>query len=325
MDSVTQFALGAAIGEATLGRKAGYRAALWGGVCATLPDLDSFVPFADAVASFTYHRSASHSLLVLPLLVPLLVWMIRKAHPGLAGFRKQWYLLVFLALETHPLLDAFTVYGTQLFWPLSEYPVSGSTVFIVDPAYTLPLLIGVMAALCLSRQKNTGHRLNYAGIVLSSCYLAWTVGAKIHVEYRAREALQRQNIEYSRLMSTPAPFNTIVWRVIAMQEHGYVDGFYSFRERQDTIKFTHYSSDRSLLRGIETHWPVRRLQWFTHGFFKVSADQGAIFMTDLRMGLEPNYIFRFKVAEISNPHPVPVTSVLMPEFTGGPGLARMTD
>lgn len=316
MDTITQLALGAAIGEATLGRKIGYRAALWGGICGTLPDLDSFIPFADAVARFTYHRSASHSLIVLALLTPLIVWLILKIHPKLFQYRKRWFLLVFLAFETHAILDAFTVYGTQLLWPLSMYPVSWSTIFIVDPAYTLPLLIGVISALALTRKKNIGVYLNYAGLVLSSLYLSWTVTAKFYIEHKAIQSLRDQGIVYSKLMSTPAPFNTIVWRIIAMDETGYYDGFYSVLDKADDIEFTHYPSDNSLLTGIESHWPVKRLKWFTHGFYKVSLLDGDILMTDLRMGLEPNYVFQFKVAETSNPHPVPVTSVLIPAFTG---------
>ena len=58
MDSITQFALGASIGEAVLGRKIGNRAPVIGGLVATLPDLDSFIPWDDAIASMTYHRSA---------------------------------------------------------------------------------------------------------------------------------------------------------------------------------------------------------------------------------------------------------------------------
>ena len=40
-----------------------------------------------------------------------------------------------LALITH-LLDAFTVHGTQLWWPLPVRPTMWSTVFIIDPLYT---------------------------------------------------------------------------------------------------------------------------------------------------------------------------------------------
>ena len=64
MDSLTQLALGAAVGEAAMGRKVGHRAILWGAIAGTLPDLDVFVPLGDVVRDFTYHRSASHSVTI---------------------------------------------------------------------------------------------------------------------------------------------------------------------------------------------------------------------------------------------------------------------
>ena len=82
MDSVTQMVLGAAVGEAVIGRRVGRKAALWGAVLGTAPDLDVFVPMADAVRDFTYHRSFSHSLIILAVITPLLAWLIMKLHPG---------------------------------------------------------------------------------------------------------------------------------------------------------------------------------------------------------------------------------------------------
>lgn len=311
MDSITQFALGASIGEAVMGRRIGNRAALVGGLVATLPDLDVVVPFEDAVATFTYHRSASHSLFVLAAVSPLVTWLVMKLQPSLRQFRNSLFWLVFLALFTHPLLDAFTVYGTQLFWPLTAYPVSGSTIFIVDPAYTLWLLTGFIAALVLSRERQLGHRLNTAGLVLSSVYLAWTVAAKVIVDVRAEAALAAQGIAYDRLMTTPAPFNSVVWRIIGRDRDGYFDGFTNVFGDAGDIRFTHYPSDDNLLTEISDHWPVERLLWFTHGFYKVTLRGSDILISDLRMGLDPDYVFQFKVAENTDSRPVPVTSTLV--------------
>ncbi len=312
MDSITQFALGASIGEAVLGRKAGNRAPVIGGLVATLPDLDSFIPWDDAIASMTYHRSATHSLFVLAALSPLLTWLIIKIQPILVELRREIFILVFLALITHPLLDAFTVYGTQLFWPITEYPVSLSTIFIVDPAYTLWLLIGFLSAMIISRDRLTGHRLNTAGLILSSVYLGWTVVAKVIVDNKAEAVLSAQGIEYKRLMSTPAPFNTVVWRIIGRNDEGYFDGFLPVFGNADSLQFTHYGSEDYLLEDISEHWPVKRILWFTHGFYKVTLRGSDVLITDLRMGLEANYVFNFKVAEAMGNETIPVTSVQVP-------------
>ncbi len=312
MDSVTQFAFGASIGEAALGRKIGNRAALAGGIVATLPDLDSFIPYDDAVATFTYHRSGTHSLFVLAAASPLITWLALKLQPKFREFRKETFQLVFLALFTHPLLDAFTVYGTQLFWPITNYPVSGSTIFIVDPLYTIWLLIGCISAMLISRDKITGHRLNYAGLALSSIYLSWTVAAKLIVDNRAEQLLNDENIAFHQLMSTPAPFTSFTWRLIGKNREGYFDAFIDVFGEDQPVIINQRPSEEHLLVGLRDHWPVTRLLDFTHGYYSVSRRGDDILITDLRMGLESNYVFVFQVAKYEQGFIQPVTSVLAP-------------
>ena len=224
-------------------------------------------------------------------------------------------MLVYLAFITHILLDSLTVYGTQLFWPLTTPPVMWSTIFIIDPAYTLPLLFGVLSALIFFRRTSTGHTLNTVGLVLSTFYLIWTVGVKIHVESVSRESLASQNIKYENLLTVPAPFNTLLWRVLVMDDNGYYEGFYSIFDKAENMQFKHFPDQKELLTDISEHWPVKRLQWFTHGFYAVQRLSDNIVISDLRMGLEPVYFFQFKVGEIENEIIQPVkNSQVMGEF-----------
>ncbi len=308
MDTVTQIALGAAVGEATLGRQVGRRAVLWGGFCGLFPDLDVLVPLGDAVRNFTYHRGPSHSLFVLAALTPLMVWLILKLHPGTARHRVRWHALVYAALATHVLLDCFTVYGTQIFWPLATPPVMWSTIFIIDPAYSVPLIAGVLAALLLSRTTSRGHALNAVGLMLSTSYLLFTVAVKQHVDHVVEESLKRQGIVYENTLTVPAPFNTLLWRVLVMDGNGYYEGFYSLLDKSRSVRYTQYPSDRRLLKGLEDHWPVKRLHWFTHGFYAVGQRGPDIVVTDLRMGLEPSYVFRFKVGTAADHRAIPAGS-----------------
>lgn len=310
---MTQLVLGAAVGEATLGRKAGRKAILWGALCGTLPDLDVLVPLGDAVRDFTYHRGPSHSLFVLAAVTPVIVWLIRRIHAADAQHRAGWYALVYLVFATHVLLDSLTVYGTQIFWPFVTMPMTWSTIFIIDPAYTLPLLLGVTAAAVAGRDRRWGWQMNAAGLLLSSGYLAWSLGAKLHVETLAREALSDQGIQAASVLTTPAPFNTLLWRVVAMTEDHYYEGFHSMLDSDDRIDFDAYPTQPELLAGLEDAWSVRRLQWFTKGFYGVERNGDDILMTDLRMGLEPDYVFRFKVGEFGNPHAVATTPARISE------------
>lgn len=312
MDSVTQLTLGAAIGEATAGRQVGRRALLWGAICGTLPDLDVFVPLGDAVRDFTYHRSASHSLFVLAALTPVLVWLILKWHPASAQHRWRWFALVYLAFATHVLLDSFTVYGTQIFWPLVPRPMTWSTIFIIDPLYTLPLLIGVIAALIGARRWSWGHDANTIGLVLSTSYLIWTMGAKLHVEQVARWALEEQSIASAQVLTTPTPFNSLLWRILAVDGTNYYEGFYSVLDDSAAIRFEQRPRALELIAPLHNSWSVQRLRWFTKDFYAAASIEHDLVITDLRMGLEPDYVFRFKVGETGNPHPRPTPTERVP-------------
>lgn len=306
MDSLTQLALGAAVGESVMGRKVGHKAMLWGAIAGTIPDLDVFIPLGDVVKDFTYHRSASHSLFVLAALTPLMVLLINKIHPHLREYKNNWMIMIYLVFATHVLLDSFTAYGTQILWPFVTTPISWSTIFIIDPLYTLPLLVGISAALAMSRQHINGHRINHWGLTLSCIYLMWTVVGKVIVETNVRQALQQQNIEYRKVFITPSPFNSLLWRVLVRGDDNYYEGYYSVLDSDNKIRFENYPANEDLLQGIQGHWPVQRLKWFSRGFYSVSLHEKDIIMSDLRMGVESNYVFRFKVGENSNPHAKPV-------------------
>lgn len=306
MDSISQLVLGAAVGGAVLGDRAGAKALLWGGLIATLPDLDVLVPLGDAVSRFTYHRSASHSLFVLTLVTPLLAWLILRLHPGQRVHWRQWLWLVWLALTTHVLLDCFTIYGTQTFWPLWPYPIGWGSVFIIDPLYTLPLLIVVSAAPWLRRRPERLRHWAIVGLAVSTAYLAWGVGAQRYVDRLARASLAAQGIPQQKVLALPTPFNTLLWRLLAMAEDGYYEGYYSLLDGSRSLRFRRYPSSPELIEPLRESFAVRRLAWFTKGYYRVLARGEAITMTDLRMGLEPAYVFSFVVGERRDGRIVPV-------------------
>jgi inner membrane protein len=309
MDTLTQIALGAAVGEAVTGRQIGRKALLWGAIAGTIPDLDVFVPLGNAVMDYTYHRAASHSLFVLALLTPLLVWLVNRIHPQHRDLTKRWAFMIYAVFVTHVLLDSFTTYGTQIFWPIDNTPVALSTIFIIDPLYTLPLLAGIIAVL-ISRDR--GRAWNSVGLALSTLYLGWTAGAKLYVDAQIADALQQQQIEHRAVFTTPAPFNSLLWRAVVMDESGYYEGYYSVLDDDNAIAFRHYPSDNSLLAGLEEDWNTQRLQWFSKGFYSVRKEGQQVVISDLRMGYEPDYVFSFAVAELDNPHARPVDPVHLP-------------
>jgi len=297
MDSVTQIMLGAAVGEAILGRRIGNKAPLWGGLCGIAPDLDVLVPWVDAVASFTYHRSVTHSLFVLTLAALPVSWLAFRMHIRDKVSWGRWLLLVWLGLITHPLLDSLTIYGTQLLWPLPLAPVTVSSLFIVDPLYSLPLLGGLCGAIAWRRKGQSGWSFNAAGLVLSTAYVLWSLGAKYHVESVARDSLARLGMTGVRIMSGPAPLNTLLWRILVVTGGGedYHEGFYSLLDDTAEVVLACHQSRPELFASLHDEAAIRRLQWFTKGFYKVTLEEDELVFSDLRMGIEPSYVFRFVV------------------------------
>ena len=306
MDSLTQLTFGAAIGGAVLGPKVGKKAIAWGAILGTLPDLDVLIPMGGPVDDFVYHRGFSHSIFLLALLAPLFAWLITRIHPATRSHFRGWLLLSFLVLEASVLLDYLTIYGTQILWPFDTTPLAWPAFFIIDPLFTLPILIGILAALLLKNTSPVGHRLNRIGLVLSLVYVTWALGAKAYVDTQVREKLARQNVPYERLIASPAPFNTLLWRVVGIESDRYFETYYSLFDGEVPLTVRHYPRHIDLMQAVEDHPPVVKLRHFTRGYFALDRVEEQIVMTDLRMGAEPDYVFRFAVAHVSNPHPIPM-------------------
>jgi inner membrane protein len=304
MDSLSQIALGAAIGVATMGRRtAVWKAALWGAVAGTLPDLDVLIDHGDPIRKMVLHRAETHAPFWLTLFSLPMAAAVARLHGEWAQWRR-WWLAIWLALVTHPLLDAMTVYGTQLALPFSNHPFGVGSVSIIDPLYTLPLLIGAGWALAM-RGSRRGLAANAAGLMLSTAYLAWGVAAQQHVERLARAWLAEQGISAERTLVTPTLFNSLLWRVLVVSGEHYHEGFYSLVDAEPGIHFDRFERGTAAaaeLKGIDG---VQRIVTFSKGFYKLQQVGTRVRVSDLRMGQEPIYVFSFEVAERYSP-PLPL-------------------
>ncbi len=292
MDSVSQIALGSALAIATLGRRtAVWKAALWGAVAGTLPDLDVLIDHGNALANMVNHRGNSHSLLYLLALSPLLGWCIARLH-GEGALWRRWALAMALVLVTHPILDWFTIYGTQLLRPFSNQAYGLGSIFVIDPLYTLPLLVGVGIALC--RKSFAGLRANQIGLLLSSLYLGWSVLAQQHAISVAQASLAAQRIEAPQLLVTATPLNTLLWRAVALGDTHYWEGYYSVFDPDHEMVWTRHERGTALQALYAPQAPaVRQLADFAHNFVKLEQDGEGLYLSDLRMGSEGRYSFRF--------------------------------
>ena len=303
MDSLTQIVLGAAVGEAVLGKKIGNKALLYGAIAGTIPDLDVLVgSLTDTITAIEWHRGFSHSLLFSILMAPILGWLVNRLERKYALGWKPWAKLFFLGLFTHPLLDAFTSWGTQLFWPL-DMRFAFNTVFVIDPLYTVPFLGFTVLVLFYKRTSSTRSRLNRAGLLFSTLYLLVALVLKNVTETRFEQALNDQGITYTQLNTRPSALNTILWNANINTANDYLIADYSFFDSQP-IQFKAYPKQRQISKELLEYPNVNRLIMISEGWYIIEKNDGQWYFNDLRFGLMPKrdgtsfFVFSYQLEEV---------------------------
>lgn len=302
MDSVTQAVFGAAIQGAVLGRYQGLRKALLAGaVLGTLPDLDVLIDYGDPISGMINHRGFSHSVFVLTGVSALLTGVVRRFRPSPEYGAWRLFLAIWLVLITHPLLDAFTAYGTQLFWPFMPTPSSWSSLFIIDPFFTLPLVIAFVVGLTAGYGPKT-YRLVTGALACSVLYLGLSVAAKHTVESRVLRAVEQKGLQPVATFSTPEPFSILLWRVVVRTaDDHYVEAISGLLDTAPPEYIT-LPLNSELGRALPETEQLAGLRWFTGDWLRYDDINGQLVVTDLRMGLGTGYYsFRFLVAQRTGP------------------------
>jgi inner membrane protein len=276
------------MGELVLGRRMGNRALAWGAFFGTLPDLDVLVaPLLDTAGNLWWHRGPSHSLLVMIaaswFLSPWLArwWRRDKVSRSRAG----WF--VFAAWSTHVLIDCFTVYGTSVFWPFPLPRTGLDLLFIIDPLFTLPMMVALVWLAFLRDRKSAPRRMhiNLCGLGVSTAYVLLSCLAKHSVSGEFKADLQRRGVVPQATMEAPTPFNIVLWRAVADCGDSFWIGYRSVLDRESTpVRWTVIPKRQEELGDLAATREGRRLKWFTGGWWIARAHRKGVWVGDLRFG-----------------------------------------
>jgi len=285
MDSLSQIALGGAVGELVLGKKIGNKAILVGAFAGTIPDLDILLnPFVSEATALWAHRGPTHSVFFAFIAAPILGWLWSKFFKNSVASKMDWTKLFFWGLWTHPMLDLFTMYGTGFFEPFSNYRVGFNSIFIIDPLYTLPLLFLLIAAMFYRREKSRRRTLVRWGLIISTCYLIWSVGVKQVINSRIENSISEQNIPAIRYMSAASIANTILWRGLIETEDAYYEGFNSIIG-SEKIVWHRIPKNPELMTSLPDSEFIQTLKWFSKDYLHAyKAPDGTTLVSDLRFG-----------------------------------------
>ena len=284
MDSITQAVLGAAIDEAVLGKKIGNKGAMLGAIVATIPDLDiALYLFYDKFEMLSIHRGFSHSIVFSILGAFLIAYVLQRIKwTNQISYQRLW-IFTWLALFTHALLDTFTAYGTQLLLPFSDARLGFDSINVVDPVYTLPLIIGLTCSLFIYKKSPSKSVYNTIGLIVSSFYLLATLGIKHQVQQRFQTELAAQGINYNSLMTMPVGIANLTWYGVAKTEDGIYMQKYSAITKT-VLPFEYFPSNDYLLNDLNP-LVVVRMKWFAKGFYTVVKDGNKIRFYNLQVDI----------------------------------------
>ena len=289
MDPLSQGVLGVAAAQAVSRQPQTRRAAFIGLVAGLTPDVDVFISSAtDPLLSLQFHRQFTHALAFIPV-GALFVALVLHPLVGRNAFRfRTTYLFCLAGYATHGLLDACTSYGTQLLWPFSDLRVAWNNISIIDPLFTLPILLLVM--LGIWRRSP----------VLGRCALIWVVAyLSLGVVQRDRAAAIGHDVAATRghvverLSAKPTFGNLLVWKIIYES-----DGTFFVDAVRVGLSRRHYPGDAIakldttrdlpwLQPGSQQARDVERFRWFSGDYLALVGDNT---ITDIRYSLVPNEI-----------------------------------
>ncbi len=276
MDSITHIALGACVGEILLSKKIGKKALLWGIIAQNLPDIDT-IPgiFMRGDRALLFHRGITHSLFFALVMGLLLAWLAKNLHrKHVLSFATLAFFFCF-QLALHDLLDTCNSYGTGLLEPFSHHRFSINLLYVADPLFTIGLVVAALLLIFKSSKAKNRVRWATTAIAVSVIYLCFSVINKINIDSKV-DASIKQNY-----FTTPAPFNNMLWYVVANADNGYYTGYSSIWDKS-AIGYGFHPKNDSLLNKSGNISLKNNLVTFADHYYTVTDSGKAIYVNILR-------------------------------------------
>lgn len=267
------------------GKELGKKSIVVGGLAQLIPDVDFLfglwmTPASNALA----HRGVTHSLLFLLLVTPLLAWCMRRWWGWKDLAFTFWMKLIGMQILIHIFLDAFNVYGTGWFEPISHYRLSFNTLFVADPFFSLPLGIGLLFLLIIKTDDTKRRIVSYVCVAFCILYLGYSLMNKSMIEKSVVTGFSKHQIPSDHYFTTPTPFNNFLWYVVSSDSSGSYVAYRSVFDGDVDLNFEFFPRNDSLLTSVADKGELDKLIRFSQGYYTIAQQGDTLVFNDLRFG-----------------------------------------
>ncbi len=276
MDTFTQMAFGAVIGQAGWRHRFGRRALVAGAITALAPDMDVLVQTGDPLVGWLYHRGLSHSIIAGPffgLAIGLAFWFYyrwRRRRTGDSSFDSladegalvSWLWLGLIVFVSHAWLDVLTPYGTQLLAPLSDIRFAVNAMPIIDIVYSLILVAAIIIGLRPKIKASWAQGLAGAAILLSIVWQFHGWDVNLRAEMKARADMRGQGIMAAEIRSYPILLTPWLRRINVETRDEIHVGYWSLTDGSEIVWTKFAKQDHPLTRRVAQTRAYRILYWF---------------------------------------------------------------
>lgn len=289
MDPLSQGIVGAAFAQSAANKNNIFKIGVIGFLAGLAPDLDILIQSStDPILFLEYHRQFTHSLFFIPfgsLIVALVLFPLVKSSMSI----KTVYFASLLGYATHGLLDACTSYGTQIFWPFSNERVTWNNISIVDPLFTIPVLILIGIAIKTKKKIFSFFAIGWISFYLSLGFVQYERALSAAIEL-ANERVHNPE----RLTLKPSFGNLILWKSIYQHDETfYVDAIRTVRSSTwclgESIRVFDYQYHLpDLDEKSQQKKDIERFRWFSQDYLGYEKERNIV--TDVRYSMIPNQI-----------------------------------
>jgi inner membrane protein len=280
--------VGAALGEAGLKRRTplGMATLLVG---ANLPDVDAYTyAFSDGPTALAFRRGWTHGILAMAVLPVVLAGAMTAFDRTVRRRRRRerpparfgaLFLLAFLSVLSHPMLDFLNTYGVRFLYPFSKRWFYGDALFIVDPWVWIALALGIGFSIARTRARRPhAERPARASLAAVGAYVAAMLLSSFAGRAFVERAAHDSGLAPARVLVSPGPLDPFRRLVVVEVPGGYRFGTLHVLYRPNVSFSTAFAAknekDPAAVAASRTPEGKKFLTWARFPYYEIRRDEG---------------------------------------------------